>query len=273
MPERLSALDDRWLRGRTYRLIRSATNALTNLLHAHYLRLRGVSFPTPTQIQVDGATFSVRPHSFDTYIVSEIFRWRVYAPPTLPERAVIVDIGAHIGAFSIWAARRYPDCRVFACEPFPESYTLLEENLRLNRLEGRVTALRTSITDRKGEVLLNIDPTNTGGHSVYAPFHPGSVAIPSTTLAALLEEQGIARVDLLKIDAEGAEFPILLGAPPEVLARIDRITLEFHDRFYRQCTAEDLQTHLRGQGYRVRLVPSFLRGPLRPSGMLYAERG
>lgn len=267
-------MGDRWLKGRTYRFIRNTTNTLGRHFWPRYLRLRGISFPTPAVAQVDGITLAVRPHSFDAYIVGEVFRRRIYAPLALPEHAVIVDVGAHIGTFSIWAAGQNPTCRVLACEPFAETYALLQENCRMNGMEGRVTTVQCAVTDQDGgQVSLKLDPTNTGGHSVYAPFHSAGVPVPSVTLSRLLQEHALSRVDLLKIDAEGAEFPILFSTPHEILERISRITLEFHDRFYEHYRAEDLQAHLEVHGYRVRLVPSFLRGPLRPSGMLYAQRG
>ena len=52
---------------------------------------------------------------------------------------VVVDIGAHIGTFTVGAAKRAMNGRVFAIEPVPENFDLLQENVRVNNRENVVT--------------------------------------------------------------------------------------------------------------------------------------
>jgi hypothetical protein len=72
------------------------------------------------------------------------------------------------------------------------------------------------------------------------------------TLTWLLEEHGLQKVDLAKIDIEGSEFESLLATPPEILRRIQRISLELHNnttaKGYR---TEDLLGHLRNSNFEV----------------------
>jgi len=73
--------------------------------------------------------------------------------------------------------------------------------------------------------------------------------------------------DLLKLDCEGAEYPILMNAPQTVLRRIHRIIMEYHDRA--GCyTHTDLETFLIANGFRVCTHPNFVHADL---GYLYAE--
>jgi hypothetical protein len=72
----------------------------------------------------------------------------------------------------------------------------------------------------------------------------------------------------MKIDCEGCEFDLLLNSPPELLARIDRLTIETHDGYTGQ-TAEQLAAYLRQQGFTVRQESNPVHDYL---GFIFAER-
>jgi FkbM family methyltransferase len=146
----------------------------------------------------------------------------------------VVDIGAHIGVVSIYLAKRYPDVRILAYEAIPRVFELLSANLRRNRVHN-VTAFNLAVTgdgrDLELESHLN---SNTGGSSAYAsagrlPGHD-RVTVASVTLDQILEQHGIERCPLLKIDIEGGEYDVLYNA--KLLSRVANIRGEFHENEY-----------------------------------------
>lgn len=126
----------------------------------------------------------------------------------LPADGVFVDVGAGVGLHTLWAARRLGERgRVLALEPDPAAFARLVHNLAVNGLQGRVTALRCGAADREGAFDLRPDPARPGA----------SIRVPCRPLEALLAEHGLERVDILRIDVEGAEdrvLPPFLKAAP-----------------------------------------------------------
>jgi FkbM family methyltransferase len=168
---------------------------------------------------------------------------------------VVVDVGASIGGVALPAARI--GCRVLAIEPELENFERLRANIALNGLA--VELLRLAITDRIGTAVLYVFPRARRGHHSLAPSEAatGSQAVECTTIDALLERQRIERVDLLKIDVEGAEPEVLAGAAG-ALARgaIRTVVFEISRDPLRRMghRVEDVLRPLRGAGYSIRTL-------------------
>ena len=126
---------------------------------------------------------------------------------------VCLDVGAHIGKFSVYAGRLLQNRgRVLAFEPEPSSFATLEKNLRLNWLDN-VTALNIACGNTDGMGLLSRSATaNIGAHTLREV--PGAERIPVMvrTLDRLLPELGIDKVDVIKLDVEYKEADVLRGA-------------------------------------------------------------
>src|SRR5262245_16083620 len=142
---------------------------------------------------------------------------------------VIVDAGANIGCFSIYAVSKAPRGHVFALEPSSRNFQRLVDNIRLNGLDSRITALPVGVAGRSGSQELDVSHASPY-HSVYTEVGPHRETIRVLSLAALLGEIGSPdRVDLLKMDCEGGEMECLLEASPGDLARMRRIAVEYHE--------------------------------------------
>lgn len=144
----------------------------------------------------------------------------------LPRGAVVIDVGANIGMFSLYVAAAQGAARVLAFEPFPESYALLRRNAERNRLAA-IEPIPLAIAGQAGTRELHMQ----GRHGVHSLFGTSGAAvrIECITLADAFGRYDVARCDFLKLDCEGAEYEILLGMPSDVYARIQRIALEYHD--------------------------------------------
>ena len=127
------------------------------------------------------------------------------------ERGVFVDVGAHIGKYGVMVGRQLSSRgRVIAIEPDPQNFSVLSRNIRANAL-ANVTAVNVACGDLDGEAILHRDPHDPIKHSIRADVGPG-VKVGVRRLDSLLGELGVSVVDLLKLDAEGMEVPVLRGA-------------------------------------------------------------
>ena len=148
----------------------------------------------------------------------------------------VVDVGAHVGAFTLLFAGLVPEGRVVALEPTPGSFARLCENLDRNDLRWRVTAINTAVGREQGSVGFKSGVATTGNRIVAAGMDAtGAIEVPCTTLDRLVDEAGLERVDFVKIDTEGFEENVILGGqqflerlkPQVVLFEANGLCLEY----------------------------------------------
>jgi FkbM family methyltransferase len=178
--------------------------------------------------------------------------------------ATAFDIGAQVGFFTVLLADLVgPGGLVFSFEPYPPNRRMLHSNINSNRLHW-VTCLPFACSDKEGTAVLSINPINDGGHSLGDfkdnPDIAGrpadtlvKVPVKTTTLDTVARMHRIRRIDLLKVDVEGAETLVFAGAS-HILSRADAPVLicEVGDKAQRQFgkTEKDLRRLLYGYGYR-----------------------
>ncbi|MBU4121139.1 MAG: FkbM family methyltransferase [Proteobacteria bacterium] len=185
----------------------------------------------------------------------------------LPENPTILDIGANAGYFSLFALSRFRGARVFSFESIPVNFRLLERNRDLN--PGLPWfCVPKAVAGQSGELILAFDggddfttsATVMGGDS----GQKDRIRVPAVTIPEILDEHGLKRCDLLKMDCEGAEYGILYHCPSDVLARIDRIAMEVHGGPGADQNIDSLEAFMQKEGFATRQ---------RPVGMLSAWRG
>ena len=124
---------------------------------------------------------------------------------------VFIDVGANIGAYSLFvAARAGPGARIFAVEPQPRIFDRLSANIRFNPF-GTVKAVACAVVDKAGELTMFLDARNAGESSVkiVGSGEAATIRVPATTLLDLARDEGLERIDAVKLDVEGAEDLIL----------------------------------------------------------------
>ncbi|MBI4066422.1 FkbM family methyltransferase [Candidatus Gottesmanbacteria bacterium] len=211
---------------------------------------------TPTE------NFRLRRFSMDACMVYENVIECVYdqfVPPLQPGSRVL-DVGAHIGSFSIHLARRFPKLHILSFEPHPITYQLLTENISLNGLQVAIQTFQVGIGGNDGTSRLYIDNGNTGGNSTVMPIHanPNHVPIHLTSLPTVFAKNAIKQCALLKLDCEGAEYDILTRAPDGLLRKITTIIMETHPGY----SVSSLVRRLKKAGFRVRIVANGFTHPL-----------
>jgi FkbM family methyltransferase len=146
---------------------------------------------------------------------------------TLKEGQVFLDIGANVGFYSLFAARRVgPSGCVIAFEPDPMTFESLTRSLRYNALDW-ASAVNVALSDREGELPF-FTVSDGSAHSLVpeieqrAGRYSGKVLVRVSRLDDLVREQliKIPRIDLVKLDVEGEESRTVAG----MLATLERFS-------------------------------------------------
>jgi FkbM family methyltransferase len=155
--------------------------------------------------------------------------------PFLADDAICIDVGANIGLYSLAFAWLAPRGRVYAFEPSPDTFDHLSQNVQNNDLDN-VETFKLALGDQaEGTVHFHDFPFFTAGSfavdddSFLTSEALGSnyFEAPATTLDSFVAEHGIDRIDLVKIDVEGAELSVLDGAKETLSALQPMVVLEF----------------------------------------------
>lgn len=210
-------------------------------------------------VRDSGVRVHIEHGSTDAATLDQAFMQRVYEPSPAAAAALdnlgrapeVLDLGANIGMFSVWAAARWPGAHVVAAEPVPRNVALLRRNLDLQP-RGTFDVVAAAVTTADGEVTFG-DGDFTNGR-ILERTAPDTLTVPARDVFPLIEG-----IDLLKLDIEGAEWPILHDPRfREQGARV--VMLEHHPMGAPAgATPEDAALRaLQGAGYEVvRTVTEF----------------
>lgn len=143
---------------------------------------------------------------------------------------VVVDCGAHISVFT-WKALEAGAAKVIAVEPDPANLECLRRNFQEGDC-GRVRgAGRRGRVEQAGKMTLNLgNGSNTGVNSMVEKESDKSIAVPVTTLDQLVKDLGLAKVNFIKMDIEGAEREALAGALETLKKDRPRLMLDLNHR-------------------------------------------
>ena len=166
------------------------------------------------------------------------------------DNSVIIDIGAHIGIYSIYTASKSKNIKVYAYEPMPSSFSLLSENAELNKLDN-ICAFNLGVTAKNEKRKLYIADISSD-NSLYGNNTMNYIEIECISLEDIFVENEIDQCDILKVDCEGAEYEILFNTPDEYLRKITKICLEYHNQgVNEQYNIKKLKSFLKNQGFRI----------------------
>lgn len=198
-------------------------------------RLPALLRPRRLSVRIDGLDIQV--YTADTVLGAFLFQHGTWEPfeselftNSIGAGMVVVDIGANLGYYTLLAARAVGESgRVIAFEPDPRNLDLLRRNVKRNGFADRVTIVAAALTGEPGTVQLFRDTHNLGAHSMVQAnvSSAGAINVPAMTLDGALGELGMACVDVLKLDTQGAEGSIFSGAGRVLNKRPLRAFVEF----------------------------------------------
>lgn len=170
------------------------------------------------------------------------------------EGLVLYDIGANVGVYSLIAAAIHPATRVVAFEPAHTTYPRLVDNIRVNAVGDRVTPLQIALGDRTGILpfaYARLDPGAADHPGIMQGSDKGSVARHSVLcyrLDDLVSSFQLPMPTLLKLDVDGAELAVLVGATKTLRTpQLKSVLVELRDDDERSTAAERL---LQAAGFR-----------------------
>lgn len=177
--------------------------------------------------------------------------YREYDVPGLRwhELRTVVDVGANVGAATLWFASRAPKARIVAVEPSPAVIPSLVRNVEAAGLSQRVDVVPVALGATSGTGYLVPSPSSiTATVGASRTGHP----VPVVSLRQLLDQAGIDELDLLKLDCEGAELEILRSSETAVLPSVRVVVGEFHPTTRHK--RDDLQEVLMRSGFDCQFI-------------------
>ncbi|MCJ7828064.1 FkbM family methyltransferase [Patescibacteria group bacterium] len=210
-------------------------------------------------------SLKLRRQACDSLVVAEVWWLNKYLRhfPELKkhQKLTILDIGAHLGSFSVLAGSLYLDAQIYSFEPHPDNFGLLKENLSRNNLHQKASPFNFAVTGRSQKDARLIPCTkNSGMHRLLiARQLSEGIAVKTITLEEIFLRNKLEKCDFLKMDCEGTEEEILLHTPLSILARIKKMVFEYH----RGVMIEKIETRLQEAGFVTKRVQAFPWRPVR----------
>jgi FkbM family methyltransferase len=204
---------------------------------------------------------------FKTIFLREDYTWPIARSEVGP--GVIIDLGANIGLFTIFAAQVFPGRPIVSVEPFPRNFHALTASVQSNRVPD-CTLVNAAVAGSAGRVVFGCDsgvenPTDASINSARVPDGKDFFECRCLSLDDLFREQAIDSAAFVKMDIEGAEYDCLYNASDEVLKKIRHLAMETsnHDSERRNTAA--LAAFLRVKGFRVREITPEMLHASRPN--------
>lgn len=208
----------------------------------------GISIEVPAQLMVE---------------FKEVFFAQDYARhwQATNQAGHIVDIGANVGFFTLFAAHRCPRALVHSYEPVPANFRQLHANLQRNP-NINVVAHQQAVGAKAGSfsMSLNSDLEFTTAARLDHTATGRSIEVECASFSSVIQSLPDGRCDFLKLDCEGAEYEILYGSPGDALAGVRQFAMECHHRDDDLQNTHAMQRFLQRQGFVVYAHGSMLHG-------------
>lgn len=187
--------------------------------------LKPVGTVATTVSTTDGTRYFLSSDPLDDIVLREL--WESYEPlfypkemARLPAESLVLDAGAHHGAYAANTLARYPGFRMVSVEPDPVGFRTLSRNIAINGFQSRCELVEAAITERDGDFLLEQSDEGSWGNSVVEGETRNATArIRGVSLASLLQGR---KPDLVKSNCEGGEYTLVpqmlaLGLRPKIV--------------------------------------------------------
>lgn len=211
--------------------------------------------PSIATIQKNNWLIHYRPGTADESVINESFENDLLLRTT-PEYTpqpdhTVLDIGAHIGCFSMLMASKIPQGKVYAFEPSADTFSVLQQNILHNNLQN-VHCINKAVAAHNGTAELFHDlQTGNWGHSITRSLSASSEKIFTISLQHFIEQEQLQKIDFIKFNCEGAEFEILLNTPKEYFQRIGTMLVLYHEELVNGQEWKDIAGYLKNAGFKV----------------------
>ncbi len=210
-----------------------------------------VIFETKTDLKI-----KIRVRSTDLMALTNVWMINEYEIEDFEINAndTVIDIGAHIGLFSLLVSQLCKTGKILSFEPISENFDLLVSNLKLNHVNN-VLPFNLAVSKNLGrlELFLNNDQS---AHSIFSK-NLKSISVESTSLQKIFDENKISSCKLLKLDCEGAEYEIIDSLPPECFDKIQNMAIEYHLADTKPELVKNLIAKIKNAGFKIKTRPHY----------------
>ncbi len=184
-------------------------------------------------------------------IINEVFFYRDYLKYFKNRNPqIIIDIGANVGYFTIFAKTYFPAAKIYSFEPFSKSYEQLKEQIKLNNFSD-VFTFKKAVAQKTGTAELNIVGDCGENTLVKKSTAKEAIQIETISLEDIFNKEKIASCDFLKVDCEGSEYEIFYNLPKHFFPKIKHLAMETHNLDQQQLNREALANFLKNQGLEI----------------------
>lgn len=232
-----------------FRRARIAGRAFSDIANWRDVLPRAVAGKSVTEIRLrKGPILTATPETALWPHFSDIWYHASYTKHCpIPRESLVVDIGANVGVFSLFAARFAR--LVYSLEPSSENFSRLAANVSHAQ---NIIPLNLACAGRDGRASLDLSSDPVSFSLMTNPCSHRQETVDVVSLGALFERYKISRCDFLKLDCEGSEFEIILDSEPSLMGRVSRIVMEYHDHLSERFSHHDLLQRLEMLGFRAR---------------------
>ena len=210
---------------RRFKLIKKIDNIITSYIKSDFVIIQGhkMFLDSKDSLRLSSSEYF---EPFETELVKR----------EVKKGDIVLDVGANIGYYTLIFAKLVgTGGRVFAFEPEPNNFALLEKNIEINGYKN-IQLFKKAVTSKSGKVNLYLNINTEGGHSIYKSKDSGKrIEVESVCLDDFIDE----KVDFIKIDVEGSEGEVIKGMMGlmEKNQNLKMIT-EFHPRSLKKANIE-----------------------------------
>ncbi len=190
----------------------------------------------------------------DDSVINEVFKFKEYRGIVeIIQNAQddILDVGAHAGYFSLWAAAFNLKVKIFALEPVKENFLFLQENLKANKFKN-IKPENTALSKESKEIKIFISE-DSHNHSLL-PISEKAEKVKSENFEDFINKRKISKISLVKMDIEGGEYEIFENSIDTIAAKTENIFLEYHQTETKNFKV--IESILRENGFTVEVFPS-----------------
>jgi FkbM family methyltransferase len=219
-----------------------------------------------TLITRTGVKIKIRTNSTDLMAFTHVWVIGEYSKKgfEINDNDSIIDVGAHIGLFSLFVSQFCKKGKIFSFEPIKENFELLKENIKINEIKN-ISIFNEAVSDISSKITL-YQNEDEAGHSKFIKTS-NSVQVNAISIKEFFDNENIENCNLLKLDCEGSEYEIIESLPENYLKKVDKIIIEYHLADTKPELLEELKSKLINLSYNISIKPLFDN-----IGFIYAKK-
>ena len=175
----------------------------------------------------------IRRGTSDHYVFRDIFLFGEFKLPVVIDPELIIDAGAYTGLSALYYSKTYPNAKIIAVEPESSNFKVLNQNTVDN---SNIECIQAGLWSENALLKIADVKKEKWAFTLERVKEGEEYDIRSITVSKLLEDSDFDRIDILKIDIEGAEKELFSTNSKKWLNKVNIIVLELHDRMRKGCS-------------------------------------